>query len=201
MMEISTDPALPFALGIVLAWLAGVRVYLTLFGVGVAAHFGWMELPQSLALAQSPWVLGVCAAMALIEFATDKIPGVDSIWDLVHTLVRIPAGAFLGGIALNTGGGEASMTGMVLGAAVATLSHGLKSGTRVLINTSPEPASNWTASLAEDGLVVAAFWLAVVHPGLALLLLVVATLAFIAMIVFLYRLMRRVARRLRSAEA
>jgi len=191
MMEISTDPALPFALGIVLAWLAGVRVYLTLFGVGVAAHFGWMELPQSLALAQSPWVLGVCAAMALIEFATDKIPGVDSIWDLVHTLVRIPAGAFL----------EASMTGMVLGAAVATLSHGLKSGTRVLINTSPEPASNWTASLAEDGLVVAAFWLAVVHPGLALLLLVVATLAFIAMIVFLYRLMRRVARRLRSAEA
>ncbi|MCC6563042.1 MAG: DUF4126 domain-containing protein [Xanthomonadales bacterium] len=201
MMDISTDPAVPFALGIVLAWLAGVRVYLTLFGVGVAAHFGWMELPQSLALTQSPWVLGVCAAMALIEFATDKIPGVDSIWDLLHTLVRIPAGAFLGGLALPGAGGEASATGMALGAAVAALSHGLKSGTRAFINTSPEPASNWAASLAEDGLVLVAFGLALAHPGWALLLLASATFVFIATIVFLYRLMRRIALRLRGAEA
>ncbi|MBL0030568.1 MAG: DUF4126 domain-containing protein [Rhodanobacteraceae bacterium] len=201
MIDISTHPAAPFALGIVLAWLAGVRVYLTIFGVGLAGYLGWMDLPESIALAKSPVVLGVCGALALVEFLTDKLPGVDSVWDLVHTLVRIPAGAFLGGIALPTDGGEASVTGMVLGGTVAALSHGLKSGTRALINTSPEPASNWTASIAEDGLVLAALALAVAHPLWALALLVVATIAFIVSIVLLYRLARHVARRVRAAVA
>jgi len=201
MMEFSTHPAAPFALGIVLAWLAGVRVYLTIFGVGLAAYFGWMELPESVALAKSPVVLGVCGVLAIVEFLTDKLPGVDSVWDLLHTLVRIPAGAFLGGIALPTDGGEASVTGMVLGGAVAALSHGLKSGTRALINTSPEPASNWTASIAEDGLVLATLALALVHPWWALALLIVATIAFIIAIVLLYRLVRHVARRVRVAVA
>lgn len=200
MLEISTDPATPFVLGIVFAWLAGVRVYLTIFGVGLAAYFGWMDLPASLQLAKSPIVLGVCGVLALVEFVTDKMPGVDSVWDLMHTLVRIPAGAFLGGIAVPTDGGEASMTGMVLGGAVAALSHGLKSGTRVLINHSPEPASNWTASLAEDGLVLATLALALTHPLWALALLVVATLVFAAAIVLMYRLARHVVRRLNPAS-
>ena len=200
-MEISSHPAAPFVLGIVLAWLAGVRVYLTLFGVGLAGYFGWMDLPASIALAQSPVVIGVCGALAIVEFVTDKLPGVDSIWDLLHTLVRIPAGAFLGGIAMPTDGGEASVTGMVLGGTVAALSHGLKSGTRALINTSPEPASNWTASVAEDGLVLAALAVAIAHPWWALALLVLATIAFVVAIVLLYRLIRHVARRVRTAVA
>lgn len=200
-MEISTHPAAPFVLGIVLAWLAGVRVYLTIFGVGLAAHFGWMDLPESIALAKSPVVIGVCGVLALVEFVTDKLPGVDSVWDLLHTLVRIPAGAFLGGIAIPADGGEASVTGMVLGGTVAALSHGLKSGTRALINTSPEPASNWTASIAEDGVVLAALALAFAHPGWAFALLVLATIAFVVTILLLYRLMRHVARRVRAAVA
>jgi uncharacterized membrane protein len=199
MLEISSHPAVPFVLGIVLAWLAGVRVYLTIFGVGLAGYFGWMDLPESIALAESPLVIGVCGALAIVEFVTDKLPGVDSVWDLLHTLVRIPAGAFLGGIAIPTDAGEASVTGMVLGGTVAALSHGLKSGTRALINTSPEPASNWTASVAEDGLVLAALALAVAHPLWALALLVLATVAFVVAIVLLYRLLRHVARGVRAA--
>lgn len=200
-MDISTHPATPFVLGIVLAWLAGVRVYLTIFGVGLAAYFGWMELPASLTLAKSPIVLTVCGVLALVEFLTDKLPGVDSVWDLLHTLVRIPAGAFLGGIALPTDTGEASLTGMVLGGAVAALSHGLKSGTRAMINTSPEPASNWTASVAEDGLVLATLALAIAHPFWALAVIVLASLAFVAALVVLYRLVRHVARRVRAVVA
>ena len=200
-MDISAHPAAPFVLGIVLAWLAGVRVYLTIFGVGLAAYFGWMELPESVALAKSPVVLAVCGALAVVEFLTDKLPGVDSVWDLAHTLVRIPAGAFLGGIALPTDSGEASVAGMVLGGTVAALSHGLKSGTRALINTSPEPASNWTASVAEDGLVLATLALAIAHPWWALGVVMLATVAFAVAVVLLYRIVRHVARRVRAAVA
>lgn len=195
MLEISSHPATPFALGIVFAWLAGVRVYLTLFGLGLAAHFGWLELPPSLDLASSPVVLAVCGVLAVVEFVTDKMPGVDSIWDLLHTLVRIPAGAFLGGIALPGGDGELGVAGMALGAGVAALSHGLKSGTRALINTSPEPASNWTASVAEDGLVVATFALALSHPFWALGLLGLATCVGVAALWMMWRILRHLSRR------
>jgi len=80
-----------FAIGILLAWLAGIRVYLTVFGVGVAGLLGWLELPPALQVAQSPWVRGVSGTLALVEFFADKIPGVDSGWDLLHTLLRVPA--------------------------------------------------------------------------------------------------------------
>lgn len=200
-MDISTHPATPFVLGIVLAWLAGVRVYLTIFGVGLAAYLGWMELPESMALAKSPVVLAVCGALAVVEFLTDKLPGVDSVWDLVHTLVRVPAGAFLGGIALPTDSGEASVAGMVLGGTVAAISHGLKGSTRALINTSPEPASNWTASVAEDGLVLGTLALAIAHPWWAFAIVMLATVAFAVAIVLLYRMVRNVARRVRAAVA
>ena len=200
-MDISADPATTFMIGIALAWLAGVRVYLTIFGIGLAAHLGWMDLPESLQLARSPIVLGFCGVLALIEFFADKLPGVDSVWDLAHTLVRIPAGAFLGAIALPGGLGEASVAGMALGGGVAALSHGLKSSTRALINSSPEPLSNWTASFAEDALVVAGLWLVFTHPLWALLLLLIATLVFVAVIVVLFRLVRLVARQFRAAAA
>ena len=93
-----------FAIGIVLAWLAGVRVYLTVFGIGVAGWFGWLDLPPALTVAQSPWVMGVSGALALVEFFTDKIPGVDSASDLLHTLLRVPVGAFLAAAAISPDG-------------------------------------------------------------------------------------------------
>lgn len=164
-----------FVIGILLAWLAGIRVYLTVFGVGLAGLLGWVDLPPALQATESWWVLGTSAALAIAEFFADKIPGVDSVWDLVQTLARVPAGAFLAAATLSPSG-ELSGTALVAGAGVALASHGLKSGTRALLNTSPEPASNWVASAAEDTVVVGGLALALAHPWLALILVVACSL-------------------------
>ena len=156
-----------FAIGVLLAWLAGIRVYLTVFGVGLAGFFGWLDLPQALQAAQSPWVLGVSGALAAGEFFTDKIPGVDSVSDLLHTLLRVPAGAFLAAAAMSPNG-ELGAGMLATGAGVALGSHLLKAGSRALLNTSPEPVSNWTASAAEDVVVVGALGLVWAYPWAAL---------------------------------
>ncbi|MEP6633905.1 MAG: DUF4126 domain-containing protein, partial [Luteimonas sp.] len=141
-----------FAIGVLLAWLAGIRVYLTVFGIGIAGAFGWLDLPQALQVTQSPWVLGVSGVLAAVEFFADKIPGVDSGWDLLHTLLRVPAGAFLAAAALSPDG-HLGAGMLATGAGVALTSHVLKAGSRALLNTSPEPVSNWTASATEDAAV------------------------------------------------
>ena len=142
-----------FALGLALACLAGVRAYFTVFGVGLAGLMGWVDLPTALQVTTSPWVLGTAGALALVEFGADKIPGVDSGWDLLQTLARVPAGAFLAAATLSPDG-QLSGGALAAGAGVALTSHLLKSGSRALMNTSPEPVSNWTASLTEDAVVV-----------------------------------------------
>ncbi len=160
-----------FAIGILLAWLAGVRAYLTVFGVGIAGYFGWLDLPPALEATTSPWVLGVSGALAAVEFFADKIPGVDSGWDLLHTLLRIPAGAFLAAAAMSPDGHLAG--GMLAaGAGAALTSHAIKAGTRALLNTSPEPVTNWTASVVEDTVVVGGLALVWAHPWIALFLIV-----------------------------
>lgn len=156
-----------FVIGLLLAWLAGIRAYLTVFGVGLAGLLGWVDLPPALQATQSIWVLGTCGALAVAEFFADKIPGVDSIWDLLQTLARIPAGAFLAAATLSPDG-KLGAGLLVLGGGAALVSHGLKTGTRALLNTSPEPISNGVASFVEDGLVVGALALAIAHPWLAL---------------------------------
>jgi len=175
-----------FAIGILLAWLAGIRVYLTVFGVGLAGYFGWLELPQALQVAQSPWVLGVSGALALAEFFADKIPGVDSVWDLLHTLLRVPAGAFLAASAMSPDG-HLSAGMLATGAGVALTSHLLKSGSRALLNTSPEPVSNWTASISEDVAVVGGLALAFAHPWLALAIVVGIGVAVAMLVWWLWR--------------
>ena len=179
-----------FAIGILLAWLAGIRVYLTVFGVGLAGYFGWLDLPQAMQAAQSPWVLGTSGALAAAEFCADKIPGVDSVWDLMHTLLRVPAGAFLAAAAMSPdgqlGGGM-----LATGAGVALTSHLLKSGSRALLNTSPEPLSNWTASVTEDVAVVGGLALAFSHPWLALAIVVSVSVLFAVFVWWLWRKMFR----------
>ncbi|MBB1086965.1 DUF4126 domain-containing protein [Lysobacter sp. SG-8] len=165
-----------FAIGVVLAWLAGVRVYLTVFGVGLAGALGWLDLPQALQATESPWVLGVSGALAIAEFFADKIPGVDSGWDLLHTLLRVPAGAFLAAATLSPDG-ELGTGAMVAGAGVALGSHLLKSGTRAMLNTSPEPVTNWTASVGEDVAVVGLLGLVFAYPWVTLGLVVLISLA------------------------
>ena len=163
-----------FALGLALACLAGIRAYLTVFGVGVAALLGWMPLPAGMEVVTSPWVLGTAGALAVVEFAADKIPGVDSAWDLVNTLARVPVGAFLASAAFSPDG-EWSLVAASLGGAAALATHTLKASTRVAINASPEPVSNWVASGTEDVVAVGGLVLSLVAPVLAfgLMLLVV----------------------------
>lgn len=186
-----------FAIGIALAALAGVRVYLTVFGIGLAGLLGWVELPTALQVAASPWVLGTSGVLALVEFSADKIPGVDSGWDLLHTLLRVPVGAFLAAATLSPDG-QLHSGALAAGAGASLLTHLLKSGTRLVINGSPEPASNWAASLGEDVVVLAALPLVVSHPWLALslvlALLSAALLAAVLLARWLLRLLRRTPR-------
>ena len=183
-----------FAIGVLLAWLAGIRVYLTVFGVGIAGFFGWLPLPEALQATQSPWVLGVSGALAAAEFFADKIPGVDSVWDLLHTLLRIPAGAFLAAAAMSPDG-QLGAGMLATGAGVALTSHLVKAGSRALLNTSPEPVSNWTASVTEDAAVVGGLALAFSHPWIALALVVAISVAFALGVWWLWRkLFRRAPR-------
>lgn len=183
-----------FAIGVLLAWLAGIRVYLTVFGIGLAGFFGWLDLPQALEVTTSPWVLGVSGMLALAEFFADKIPGVDSAWDLLHTLLRVPAGAFLAAATLSPDG-QLGAGMLATGAGVALTSHLLKSGARALMNTSPEPVSNWTASVTEDVAVVGGLALAFAHPWIALAIVVAISLTFALLVWWLWRkLFRRAPR-------
>ena len=175
-----------FAIGVLLAWLAGIRVYLTVFGIGLAGAMGWLDLPQALQVTQSPWVLGISGALALVEFFADKIPGVDSGWDLLHTLLRVPAGAFLAASAMSSDG-HLGAGMLATGAGVALTSHLLKSGSRLLLNASPEPVSNWTASATEDTVVVGGLALAFSHPWLALALVVASSVLFASLVWWLWR--------------
>ncbi|KAB7771027.1 DUF4126 domain-containing protein [Xanthomonas maliensis] len=184
-----------FVIGILLAWLAGIRVYLTVFGVGLAGLLGWIALPPALQPAQSWWVLGTSGALAIAEFFADKIPGVDSGWDLLQTLARVPAGAFLAAATLSPDGDLATGT-LVAGGGIALTSHALKAGSRALLNTSPEPASNWIASLAEDTIATTALALALAHPWLALGLSVSASVLAALLVWWTWRLLWRGMRRL-----
>ena len=180
-----------FAVGVLLAWLAGVRAYLTVFGVGIAGLFGWLDLPPALEAVTSPWVLGVSGVLSLVEFFADKIPGVDSGWDLLQTLARVPAGAFLAAATLSPDG-DLGAGMLATGAGVALASHALKAGGRLLLNASPEPVSNLVASGTEDVVTLGALSIAFVWPWLALaLLLAIAVPCAIAVWWLWRRLLRR----------
>ena len=188
-----------FSIGLALAALAGVRAYLTVFGVGLAGLMGWVELPSALQVVSSPWVLGTAGLLTVVEFFADKIPGVDSGWDLLHTVLRVPVGAFLAAATLSPDG-DLQAGALATGAGAALITHALKSGTRLLVNGSPEPASNWIASLGEDVVVLAALPLVVAHPWLALSLVLSLLLsAFLAAFLLARWLMRLLRRRPRLA--
>ena len=189
-----------FVIGILLAWMAGIRVYLTVFGLGVAGALGWLDLPPALQVTESWWVLGTSGALAVTEFFADKIPGVDSGWDLLQTLARVPAGAFLAAATLSPDG-QLSSGALAAGAGIALASHGLKSGTRALLNTSPEPASNWVASTAEDGVVIAGLALAIAHPWIALVVVLGASVLGALLVWWTWRALSRGLRRLFAPPA
>ncbi len=152
------------ALAAALGWASGLRLYAVVFMVGLAGALGWVQLPGGLVLLQHPAMLAASGFMLFVEFFADKIPGVDSLWDIVHSVIRIPAGAALAGAVFGADGGTMTAVAALLGGTLAATSQAAKTTTRAAINTSPEPVSNVLASLTEDGLVVGAIWLATHHP-------------------------------------
>jgi uncharacterized membrane protein len=169
---------------------AGVNLYATVALVGLAARFGWVELPAQFQIFNNPWVIGVAGVLYVVEFFADKIPWVDTMWDAVHTFVRPVGGALIAVAAL----GDASPTieGLValLGGAVAAGSHATKAGTRVAANASPEPFSNWALSLIEDIFVVGLGLVTLKFPLLALGISLVILLVMILAARWIWQLLR-----------
>ena len=164
------------ALAAALGWASGIRLYAVLFIVGALGYFDWFDLPEHLAVLSHPLVLGASGFMVFVEFFADKIPGVDTLWDLAHTLVRIPAGAALAASVFGDSPPAWTLAAAIVGGTLAAGSHFTKASARMAINTSPEPFSNWAASFGEDLLVGVLIYLALAHP-LALLIVLAALLA------------------------
>lgn len=190
------------ALAAALGWASGLRLYLTVLLVGIAGHWGWIALPPGLQVLASPLVMTCAAALTCVEFLADKIPLVDSAWDALHTLIRIPAGAALvAGLVSGWVGDHGQAWGVVaalLGGGLAATAHAAKASTRAAANTSPEPFSNIGLSLLGDVAVPTMLWLAWAHPFvffplLALALAIMGTLIWLCF-KFLRALVRRVRR-------
>ncbi len=147
-----------------MAWASGLRLYAVLFAAGLLGRFHYIDLPPSLEVLQHPLVLTVSGVMFAVEFFADKIPGVDSVWDAIHTFIRIPAGAVLAALALGNHDPAVMLAAALLGGSLAAGAHAVKAGSRVFINASPEPFSNMGASLTEDALVAGGLYAAFAHP-------------------------------------
>jgi hypothetical protein len=186
------------ALAAGLSWASGLRLYLALFIAGWFGRVGWLELPPALQVLQSPWVIGIAGALATIEFLADKVPGLDSLWDAVHTFIRIPAGAVLAAAAMGQMAPEWTAVAALLGGTVAAGAHATKAGSRALINTSPEPFSNWAASVSEEAAVLGGLWAAFFHPWLWFALLAVFFLLALWLLPKLWRGLRWFFRKMTS---
>jgi hypothetical protein len=178
------------AVAAALGWASGLRLYAVLFLTGLAGFMGWVTLPPGLHLLQSPWMLGASGFMLFVEFFADKIPGVDTLWDGVHTLLRIPAGAALAAAVFGVDQSSWAIAAALLGGTLAATSHVAKATTRAAANTSPEPFSNIALSLAGDAAVPGMLWLSWAHPVAALVALGVAVLAMLIAIFVLMKFLR-----------
>ena len=179
-----------FVLAAGLAWASGIRLYAVVFAFGLLARFDYVSLPESLALLEHDYVLWASGVMLVGEFVADKVPWFDSMWDAVHSFIRIPGGIALAWGALGDYGPAAQLAAALIGGGIVTGTHLTKSATRAVINQSPEPFSNWTASFAEDGLVLFGLWLMVAHPIVFAVLLVLFLLLVAWLLPKLWRALR-----------
>ncbi|HEY6529610.1 MAG TPA: DUF4126 domain-containing protein [Cellvibrionaceae bacterium] len=169
------------ALALCCAWASGINLYAVLLVLGICGEFNYISLPADIEFLAHPLVIFAAGFMYCAEFCADKIPGVDSGWDFLHTFIRIPAAALLVGAFMNDAAPALEISVLLFGILLAISTHVTKASARLLINTSPEPFSNWSASFGEDVLVFTALWLALVHPVVFLVLLV----AFVILIIWL----------------
>jgi hypothetical protein len=173
------------------AWASGINLYATILVLGYMGMTGNIDLPPDLQILTDPMVMIAAALMYTIEFFADKVPGVDTGWDTLHTFIRIPAGAVLAAGAVGEVGTGAQLAAGLVGGTLATGSHATKAGSRVLINTSPEPVSNWFASVGEDVAVILGLWTALNNPVLFLVLLGVFILLMIWLLPRIWRGLRK----------
>ena len=167
------------ALTLGVAWASGINLYAAIFMLGWMGTTGNIDLPSHLQILTDPMVMVAAGVMYCVEFFADKVPGVDTGWDAIHTFIRIPAGAVLAAGAIGDVGTGAQLAAGIVGGALATGSHVTKAGSRVLINASPEPVSNWFASVGEDVMVILGLWTAIYNPVLFLVLLALFILLMI----------------------
>ena len=169
------------ALSMGIAWASGINLYAAIVMLGLLGTTGNIDLPPDLLILQNPLVIAAAGFMYAVEFCADKVPGIDTGWDALHTFIRIPAGAVLAAGAVGDVGAGAELAALIAGGTLAGATHATKAGSRALINTSPEPFTNWAASIAEDIAVIGGLWIALQHPWVFIGLLA----AFIALMIWL----------------
>lgn len=182
------------------AWASGINLYAAILVLGIMGAGGYTELPESLTVLQDPLVLMAAGMMYFVEFFADKIPGVDSGWDAIHTFIRIPAGAMLAvgaaqGLEINQ---AAELAAALLGGSLAATSHLTKSSTRLVLNASPEPVTNATASIFEDLAVVGGLWASLNYPVAFVIFIVVFILFAIWLLPKLWRAIKEIVATLRG---
>ena len=175
------------ALAMGASWASGINLYATIGMLGIMGLTGNIVLPEQLLVLQNPLVIGAAALMYLVEFFADKTPGVDTGWDTIHTFIRIPAGVMLAAGAVGDVNPAMVIAAGILGGTISATSHTIKAGSRVLINTSPEPFTNWTASVAEDVTVIGGIWTALNYPVIFIVLFILFLLISIWLIPKIWR--------------
>jgi hypothetical protein len=194
-LPVPLDLAQLAALAAALGWASGVRLYAVVFITGAAGYLGWLPLPAGLHILQNPLVLAGAFVLFVVEFVADKIPAVDTLWDAVHTFIRIPAGAALAAGALGADHATWAVLAALAGGTLAATAHTAKATTRAAANTSPEPVSNWLLSLAGDAAVPTMLWLAVAHPVVFWPVLALALVLAVVLIVVFFRFLRALLKR------
>lgn len=173
------------------AWLSGINLYAAVVTLGLLQRFNMVQLPGHLSFLSEWWIIILAGVMYVVQFVADKIPAVDSVWDAIHTFIRIPAGAILAASAFANFDPGVRFAALLVGGGVALSSHGMKAATRVAVNTSPEPFSNILLSLAEDAVTFSSAFLMAFHPVVILLVVLIFVLIAIWIIPKILRALRR----------
>ena len=174
------------------AWASGINLYATILVLGLLGMTGSAVLPDSLQILMNPMVIGAAGFMYLVEFFVDKMPGVDTGWDSIHTFIRIPAGALLAAGAVGEVDPALTLAAAIVGGGMAAATHATKAGTRVIINTSPEPITNWSASIGEDIAVIGGLWVALHYPWVFIGLLIIFILLMIWVLPKIWRGVKKI---------
>lgn len=197
MIDPLANLAATLALTLGVAWASGLNLYAVILALGLIGHYQLWPLPADLTILAHPAVLLASGFMYLVEFVVDKIPGLDSLWDTLHTFIRIPAGAALAAAAIGEVPPEYTLVAAILGGTLAAGAHAAKAGSRLLLQGSPEPVSNWVASLSEDVAVFGGLLLALTHPWVFLVLLALFLLLLVWLLPWIWQGVRAMLRTLR----